>query len=86
MLKPPAFANSLALVTAIFYLVVHLFRFVAPILFRLLFNAQFMGADVASLMSPDLLAGSYLLSFVVAVLTAWLFGYGWAWLYNKFAA
>jgi ABC-type bacteriocin/lantibiotic exporter with double-glycine peptidase domain len=86
MLKPAAFATSLAILTGAFYLLIHLIRLIAPILFRFIYNAQFMGADVASLMwGPGVPIGTFIISFILAVLTAWLFGYVWAWLYNKLA-
>ncbi len=85
MLRPFAFATSLALLTGAFYLLIHLIRLFAPVSFRYLYNAQFMGADVASLMWRDVPLGNFLITFVLAVLTAWLFGYAWAWLYNRLA-
>ncbi|HEV8441309.1 MAG TPA: hypothetical protein VGT40_24735 [Methylomirabilota bacterium] len=71
MLNQLAFANSLALLTGG--------------AFRLFFNAQFMGADVASLVWVQIPAGTFILSLLLAVLTAWVFGYAWAWLYNMLA-
>src|SRR6266496_4058419 len=49
-LSPTAFANSMAILTAAFYLLFYLINLIAPGLFRFLFNAQFLGADVASLL------------------------------------
>jgi hypothetical protein len=83
MLNQAAFANSLAILTGAIYLVFHLIRLIAPIGFRFLFNAQFMGADVASLLWREIPIGTFILSFILAVLTAWIFDYVWAWLYNK---
>ena len=42
-----ALANSMAILTAAFYLLFYLINLIAPGLFRFLFNAQFLGADVA---------------------------------------
>jgi hypothetical protein len=83
MLNPAAFAHSLAIVTGIAYLLLHLIRLITPIGFRFLFNAQFLGADVASLLWKEIPIGTFILSFVLAVLAAWMLGYAWAWLYNK---
>ena len=47
-LSQNAFANSMAILTAAFYLLLYLINLIAPGLFRFLFNAQFLGADVAS--------------------------------------
>jgi hypothetical protein len=85
MLNPIAFAHSLAILTAIAHLLFHLIRLLAPIGFRFLFNAQFMGADVASLLWRDIPAGTLILSFVLAVATAWILAYTWARLYNRLA-
>ncbi|MGH7766350.1 MAG: DUF5676 family membrane protein [Candidatus Binatia bacterium] len=85
MLKPSAFATSLAILTGALYLLLHLIRLFAPVTFRYFYNAQFMGADVASLMWHDVPIGNFIITFLIAVITAWLFGYAWAWLYNKLA-
>jgi len=47
MLNQAAFANSLAILTGALYLLYYLISLVAPQFFRHLFNAQFLGADVA---------------------------------------
>jgi hypothetical protein len=85
MLNQLAFANSLALLTGGAFLVFHVIRLITPVGFRLFFNAQFMGADVASLVWVQIPAGTFILSLLLAVLTAWVFGYAWAWLYNMLA-
>jgi len=41
-LSPTAFANSMAILTAAFYLLFYLINLIAPGLFRFLFNAQFL--------------------------------------------
>jgi 2TM family of unknown function (DUF5676) len=85
MLDRAAFANSLAILSAAIYLVFHLIRLIAPIGFRFVFNAQFIGADVASLLWREIPVGTFVISFIIAVATAWIFAYGWAWLYNRLA-
>lgn len=83
MLKPIPFANALALATAIFYIILYSLGNFAPDLFELIFNAQYLGADIASLYQlPDLTSALTIL--VVISATGWLFGYVWATLYNKF--
>lgn len=83
MLKPVAWANSLAAVTVIFYLVLWILNNVAPDLFSLVFNAQFLGADVASLTSGwDIQTG--VVNLVVLAVSVWIMGYIWAYLYNRF--
>ncbi len=84
-LSPTAFANSMAILTAAFYLLFYLINLIAPGLFRLLFNAQFLGADVASLLPKEFTAGNFIVALVLMVITAWIFGYVWAWLYNRLA-
>ena len=85
MLKEKAFANALAILTTAFYILLYLLSLVAPPAFEFLFNAQFLGADVASLLPPKISFGNFLGIFVVFVILAWLTGYFWAKIYNKFA-
>lgn len=85
MLNKIAFANALAILTAFFYLVFYLLSVVAPAAFAFLFNAQFLGADVASLLPKDFSFGKSLGLFVTLTATSWILGYVWAWLYNRFA-
>ncbi len=49
MLSEFAFAISLAILVALLYVAFLLLGVLAPQVFRFLFNAQFFGADVASL-------------------------------------
>ena len=84
-LSQTAFANSMAILTAAFYLLFYLINLIAPGLFRFLFNAQFLGADVASLLPKEFAVGNFIVALVLMVITAWVFGYVWAWLYNRLA-
>ena len=78
-----AFANSLAILMALFYLVLYLIDLVAPAAFTFLFNVQFLGADVASLL-PKISFAGFVEIFVVLVIFCWVIGYAWAGLYNWF--
>ena len=79
------FANSLAGATAIFAIVLFGSRYVAPRFFAFVFNSQFFGADVASLLPPDMKVSSIIAAFAVVVITAWIFGFIWAVLYNRWS-
>jgi hypothetical protein len=85
MLRETAFANSIAIVTILFFLVFYLGSLLAPNVFRFLRNAQFLGADIDQFtpkrFSFNTLVGILLTLFV----TSWIFGYAWAWLYNWLA-
>ncbi len=83
MLNQSAFANSSAILTAALYTVFYLVSLIAPDFFRLLFNAQFLGADVASLLPKELTLGSFIVTLVIMVITVWVFVYIWVWLYNR---
>ena len=83
-LNEKAFANALAILTAAFYVIFYLLSLIAPRAFEFLFNAQFLGADVASLLPAKISFGSFLGILVVFVVIAWIMGYVWAWLYNRF--
>ena len=85
MLRELAFANALAVLTGLFYLVFILLGVVAPGSFKFLYNAQFFGADVASLLPRRITAGGVVATLATLVVTGWIFGYAWVWLYNTFA-
>jgi hypothetical protein len=85
MLDKLAFANSLAVLTAALYIGFAVIALVSPAAFQLLFNAQFFGADVASLFPKVRPSAASLLTLVIVVVMAWLMGYAWACLYNRFA-
>ena len=59
-LSQTALANSMAILTAAFYLLFYLINLIAPGLFRFLFNAQFLGADVASLLPKEFASGNFI--------------------------
>jgi hypothetical protein len=85
MLKSTAFANALAIVGGLLYLVFYLIGLAAPSVFELVFNAQFLGADVASLIPAGFSLGDALVALLVVVITGWIGGYLLAWFYNRFA-
>jgi len=59
MLKEPAFANSLTILTGALYILLYLLAIISRDAFRFLFNAQFLGADVASLVPQKLALGAF---------------------------
>lgn len=79
-----AFANSLSILMILFYLVLYLASLVAPSVFAFLFNAQFLGANIAPLLPKFSLVNSIGI-LAVLVATCWIFGYAWAGIYNKLA-
>ena len=82
MLNKRAFANALAVLTAIFYLVFYLLSLVSRPAFEFLFNAQFLGANVSP---PHISVTSFVATLIALVISSWVFGYLLAWLYNKFS-
>jgi hypothetical protein len=62
-LSQTAFANSMAILTAVFYLLLYLINLIAPGLFRFLFNAQFLGANVASLLPKEFATGNFIVRY-----------------------
>jgi uncharacterized protein DUF5676 len=85
MLNPMAFASSLTILTGVFYLLLYILGVVWREAFRFLFNAQFFGADVASLLPRDLTTSVFVGTLLVLIVVAWVFGYAWAWVYNRLA-
>jgi len=81
-LKERAFANSLTILTGLVYILLYLLAVVSRDAFRFLFNAQFFGADVASLLPQQLTVGGFVGTLVAILIFVWVFGYAWAWLYN----
>ncbi|HEY7139295.1 MAG TPA: DUF5676 family membrane protein [Methylomirabilota bacterium] len=85
MLKKCAFANSLAVLTAALYVLFAILQLVAPRVFQVLFDAQFFGANVASLFPKVQPSAASLVTLVLMIGMSWVGGYAWAWLYNRFA-
>jgi hypothetical protein len=83
VLKEMAFASSLAVLSGVLYLFFYLLAVVWRDAFRFLFNAQFFGADVASLLPRELSYVVFLGTWVVVIVSAWVMGYVWASLYNR---
>jgi hypothetical protein len=84
IIRPLAFANALAITTAALWLLLILLRLVAPSAFIFIFNAQFFGADVASLLPRETHALDLLGEILAFVGGAWGFGIVGALLYNRF--
>jgi len=85
MLNRLAFANSLAVLTAALYILFAILALVAPGVFQVVFDAQFFGANVASLFPKVQPSAASLLTLVLMIGMSWVLGYAWAWLYNRFA-
>lgn len=79
-----AFANTLGLTTAALAVVLIVLRWITPTLFTFIFNAQFFGADVASLLPEQVNLVKMFGEFVAFVGGAWGFGFVGAHLYNHF--
>jgi uncharacterized membrane protein len=84
MLKEKAWANALAVTTGVIYIVFYVIDMVATEMFAFIFNAQFLGADITSLV-PEMSFGGFISVLITVVITAWIMGYIWAKVYNKFA-
>ena len=85
MLRPLAFANAIAVTTAALTVFLWALRFLLPSFFAFFFNAQFFGADVASLLPKDANPLLMAAEFVALLAGAWGVGFLWATLYNRFA-
>lgn len=83
-MKELAFANALAAITAIVYVVCSLLVVVFPGFFKLVSQSWFHGIDIGLIWtgSPR---GNFLVGFVTAVVGMWLAGRVFAWLYNQFS-
>jgi hypothetical protein len=84
MLNKLAFANSLAVLTAALYVLFTILALVSPRAFQLVFDAQFFGANVASLFPKVRPSAASLVTLLLMIGMSWVLGYAWAWLYNRF--
>ena len=82
MLDKTRFANSLAITTALLVIVFYLLLVLAPGVFTYVYNAQFLGADVAQFFPATPSLSDFIGMLVTIVITAWVASYIWAWLYN----
>ena len=83
MLKPVPFANALALTTLGFSVALWILSQFAPTLFKMVYNAQFLGANVASLYTSPADALIVFSSMLILTAIAWITAYIWATLYNR---
>lgn len=82
MIRPIPFAHALTITATGLFVFLIALRAAAPGFFVYFFNAQFFGADVASLLPPSPGAGRLLADLLIMLVGAWLFGYCWALVYN----
>jgi hypothetical protein len=85
MLNNVAFAHSLAILSGVVYIALYLLAVIWREAFRFVFNAQYLGADVASLLPRELSYAGFVGTLLALLVSAWLFGFAWAWLYNRLA-
>lgn len=85
MLKQVAFANAAAISAIALYLVLWIVYLISPELFKILYNANFFGADIVSLVKikPDL--QTILVPLVGVAAISWIWGYIFVWFYNMWA-
>ncbi|HZS12666.1 MAG TPA: DUF5676 family membrane protein [Nitrospirales bacterium] len=83
-IRPLPFANALAVTTAVLAVVLLVLRAAAPGPFVFIFNAQFFGANVASLLPLEPPLVRTVAEMVAFVGGAWGFGLLGAILYNRF--
>lgn len=83
MLKEVPFANALAGVTAILYLVCAFLFALAPDLFRGIAQNWFHGYDLSTIPVAPVTIGGVLVGLITVTVVTWIFGYLLAWGYNK---
>jgi len=82
-LNAKAFGNAFAGLSVVFYVLCYILQVIAPELFVYIFNAQFLGADIASLI-PGTTFGAFVGILVAVAIVSWICGYLLAHFYNKF--
>ena len=83
-MKEQEFANALAAVTGIVYVVCSLSVALFPGFSKVVGQSWFHGIDFGLIWtgSPR---GNFLVGFVTAVIGTWLVGWAFAWVYNQFS-
>jgi ABC-type uncharacterized transport system permease subunit len=71
--------------SAVLYVFFAIVALISTRTFVILFDAQFFGANVASLFPKVQPSGTSLVTLVLMIIMSWVVGYAWAWLYNRFA-
>ena len=83
-MKQQAFANALAAVTGIVYVVCSLSVALFPGFSKVVGQSWFHGMDI-DLIWTGSPRGNFLLGFITAVIGMWLVGWAFAWVYNQFS-
>lgn len=82
--NPSASANAAAVTTAVIYVVCALFFMIAPGLSMAITKTWFHGIDISLIDARTITFGSFILGLVSATAGAWLVGYLFTVIYNKF--
>jgi hypothetical protein len=85
MLKQIPFANAIAATAAVFYIVFWILAQVSPAIFRILWNANFLGADLATAYPPATDIQTSLVTLITMAVMGWVGGYIFVWFYNRWA-
>lgn len=85
MLKPVPLANAFTAIIIAFYLICWVIFRISPDLYNFLINAYSFGADVVSFFQPPHTVGAFVAALIISGITAWITGYAFAWLYNRWA-
>lgn len=86
MIRSTAFANSLAAISALVFVLCRLLVSLAPDTFMAIAQSWLHGIVIQPEQVPEPSVASFVLGIVSLAAAAWLFGYAWAWLYNKLGA
>ncbi len=86
MLKPVAFANAFAVVTAGLYVGCRVLSLIAPNLLFAVGRSWFHTFDLASVSSvAPMDIGTFIIGGITSIVLAWVTAYAGAYLYNSFA-
>lgn len=83
MLKAKPFANALAITMAVVYIICRVLAAVAPGLLRWIAQSWVHTYDLSAIPAGSTTFGGFLGGLITAVIASWLFGYLFAWIYNK---
>lgn len=80
--KPIVIANSLAITTAIIYVICQVLVGLFPDLSFTIAQSWFHGIELSKLGSWNLTTSSFILGIVSSTITAWIIGYIFVYVYN----
>ena len=85
MIKKVPFANAFAFTSTIGYFLYYFLATIFPRLFKVIYNSQYLGADITSLLPIKVKPLEVVTTLAITAMSSWVFGYLVAYFYNAFS-